>query len=93
MSATVKKIKFDTSMTEELKDLLVSAARVSGFNTMTEFVLQASREKAIEVMKEREAILATEEDKKIFFRSIVNPPPPNKRLRKAAEKYLKKVNV
>jgi uncharacterized protein (DUF1778 family) len=93
MSATAKKIKFDTSMTEELKDLLVAAARVSGFNTMTEFVLQASREKAIEVMKERETILATEQDKKIFFRSIVNPPPPNKRLRKAAEKYMAKVSA
>jgi uncharacterized protein (DUF1778 family) len=93
MRATIKKTRLDASMSEELRDLLATAARISGFSTVSEFVLQASREKAMDVMKEHETILATEQDKKIFFQAIVNPEPPNKRLRKAADKYMKKVSV
>lgn len=53
----------------------------------SKFVRHSIREKAEAIIAQHEKTTFTEEDWHVFFDMIENPPEPNERLKKAAEKY------
>jgi uncharacterized protein (DUF1778 family) len=81
------KARFDAKIPKVQKELFEYAASLGGFRTLTDFILNAAQEKAAAIVQEHNTILATEQDREIFFNSITNPPGPNQKLRDAAEHY------
>lgn len=79
--------RFDTRLTQEQKAFFEYAASLGGFRTLTEFALFSLQDKAKEIVKEHEAIIASKEDQEIFFKALMHPKGPNKKLREAAKKH------
>ncbi|MFZ1611085.1 MAG: DUF1778 domain-containing protein [Chitinophagales bacterium] len=87
MSTTKDKTRFDARLSREQKELFEKAAYLGGFRSLTEFIIQSVQEKANEIIKEKEIIIASKKDSKIFFDAITNPNKPSKVLRKALADY------
>jgi len=85
--AISEKARFDAKIPRAQKELFEYAARLGGFRTLTDFIINAVQEKASNIIREHDAILASEKDREIFFDAIVNPAGPNQKLRDAAERY------
>ena len=83
------KARFDARLSIEEKELFERAARLGGFRSLTEFVLRSAHRRAEEIILEHEVILASKRDSEVFFNAILNPEPPNSKLRAAAEKFKK----
>ncbi len=82
-----KDARFDTRLSKEQKAFFERAAREGGYRSLTDFVVFAVQEKAIEIMSERERVIASKKDSEVFFDAIMNPKKPNKALVKAAAEY------
>jgi len=83
----IEQARFDTRLPLEQKRFFEKAAILGGYRNLTDFIIQAVQDKAKEIIKERELIVASERDGEIFFDEITNPNSPNKSLRKAVDKY------
>ena len=83
----IEQTRFDTRLPLEQKRFFEKAAILGGYRNLTDFIIQAVQDKAKEIIKERELIVASERDGEIFFDEITNPNSPNKSLRKAVDKY------
>jgi uncharacterized protein (DUF1778 family) len=84
---TASKTRFDTRIPKDQKDLFQHAAELGGFKTLSEFVIYSAKVQAEIIVRKHESILASKRDAKIFFEAIMNPPPPNAQLKKAAKEY------
>lgn len=76
-------------LTPDLKQLFEEAAAVSGRST-TDFVTEAARARAIEVLREHEDVTIWRlagEDARAFAEAITGPARPNPRLEVAFAKY------
>jgi uncharacterized protein (DUF1778 family) len=82
----VKISRLEARLSEEVKALLQQAADLRG-ETLTDFVLAASREKAVETLQEAQLVRLAAEDQKRFAEALLNPPKPSRHLRTAAERY------
>ncbi len=80
------KARFDTRMPAEQKQLFEKAAALGGFSSLSDFMLQAAQESAMEIIKEHNLIIASERDKEIFFDALMNPKEPNEALKAAADR-------
>lgn len=78
--------RFEARLSEDVKALLQQAADLRG-ETLTDFVLAASREKAVETLQEAQLVRLAAEDQKRFAEALLNPPEPSRHLRAAAERY------
>lgn len=87
-----EKARFDTRLPKEQKQLFERAATLGGYRNLTDFVIMTVQEKAKEILKERERIIASDKDKGIFFDSLINPPKPNNDLLSAKEEYDKMIS-
>jgi uncharacterized protein (DUF1778 family) len=88
MSTAVKEqARFDARLSKEQKLFFEKAAYLGGFRSLTDFVILTVQEKAKEIVKEKEQIIASERDSQLFFEAIVNPQKPSKILKKALEDY------
>ena len=88
MKTAVKdKARFDTRLPQEQKDLFEKAAYLGGYRNLTDFVIRTVQEKAKEIIKEKEQVIASERDSQIFFEAITNPRKPSATLKKALDDY------
>jgi uncharacterized protein (DUF1778 family) len=67
-------------------DLLERASTYVDLNK-SKFIRQSIREKAAAIIAEHEKTRFTEEDWRMFFDMLDNPPEPTDRMKKAARKY------
>ena len=81
------KARFDTRLSLEQKQFFERAAVLGGFRNLTDFVIVTVQNKAKEIVKEREQIIASQRDNELFFDSLVNPPKANNDLLSAANEY------
>ena len=81
--------RFDTRLSKEQKVLFERAASAGGYRSLTDFVLQAAHEKADKIIRESEIILASQQDRDVFFEAIINAGKPGSKLIAAAEKHKK----
>lgn len=86
-SAVKEHARFDARLPKEQKEYFEKAASLGGYRNLTDFVIMAVQEKAKEIINEREVIIASEKDSKIFFEAITNPKKPNRALTKAFKEY------
>ncbi len=78
--------RLEARVTTDQKRMLQHAAALSG-RTLSEFVVASAREAAAKVIQAHETIRLTREEQIAFVSALLNPPPPNARLRRAAAKY------
>ena len=86
------KARFDTRLPLEQKQFFERAAVLGGYRNLTDFVMVTVRNKAKEIIEERERIIASQKDKEIFFESLVNPPKPNTDLISAKDEFNKLIS-
>lgn len=83
------KARFDTRLSLEQKQFFERAATLGGYRNLTDFVILTVQNKAKEIIEERETIIASQNDKEIFFDSLVKPQKPNDDLLSAKDEYNK----
>ena len=79
--------RFDARLPKEQKELFERAAYLGGYRSLTDFVIVAVQEKAKEIIKEKEQIIASEKDSQVFFDAITKPRKPSETLKKALNEY------
>lgn len=88
MKTTIsEQARFDARLPKEQKEFFERAAYLGGFRSLTDFVIIAAQEKAKEIIKEKEQIIASERDSQIFFNAITKPRKPSETLKKAFDDY------
>lgn len=88
MSTAIKEqARFDARLSKEQKQFFEKAAYLGGFRSLTDFVILTVQEKAKEIVQDKEQIIASERDGRIFFDAITNPKKPSKTLTNALEDY------
>jgi uncharacterized protein (DUF1778 family) len=85
-SATRKDERLEARVSAETKALCQEAAAVEG-RSLTDFIVGSAVESARRILRERELMELSQRDRKAFVDSLLTPPPPNRRLRKAARRY------
>ena len=78
--------RLEARVTTDQKALLQHAAALSG-RTLSEFVVASAQEAAAKLIQEHETIRLTRTEQIAFVTTLLNPPAPSARLRKAAAKY------
>jgi uncharacterized protein (DUF1778 family) len=85
--SSIEQARFDTRLSKEQKTFFERAASIGGYRSLTDFVILTVQEKAKQIIKEKEAVIASEKDSEVFFDAIMNPPKPNNDLIAAFEEY------
>lgn len=85
--ATTVNDRIDVRISKEQKELFKYASELSGFKSLTEFVVYCIKSEANKIISENNILLKTIEDKKIFVNALLNPPVPNDKLKKAQLNY------
>lgn len=79
--------RFNARLPKEQKNLFEKAAYLGGYRNLTDFIILTAQEKAKEIIKEKEQILASERDSQVFFDALTNPSKPSESLKKAYDDY------
>jgi uncharacterized protein (DUF1778 family) len=88
METTIKEqARFDARLPKEQKEFFERAAHLGGFRNLTDFIILTVQEKAKEIIKEKEQIIASERDSQIFFDAVTNHRKPSETLKKALNDY------
>lgn len=82
--------RFDARISKEQKELFEEAANYGGYRTLTDFVISVVQEQAVQILKRRDQIIASENDAEVFFNAITKPRKPNAKLRKGMQEYMTK---
>ena len=88
MNSTIaEQARFDARLPKEQKQFFEKAAALGGYRNLTDFIVRVVQEKANEIIKEKEKIIASERDSLIFFNAITNPQKPSETLKNALDDY------
>ena len=82
----IRNERLDLRINSEIKSLFSRAAEYSGM-TMSAFIIDAARERAQDLIRQNEVITLSNADRDVFLDMLANPPEPNEKLKRAAEKY------
>lgn len=82
-----KSERFDTRWTKEQKERYERAAVIGNYSSLSAFVNAAIEEKAEQIEIKEFQVLASEEDRKVFFDAISKSIKPNDALKSAADDY------
>lgn len=84
MSA-LKKQRIDLRLNEEDKHLIEEAAAMTN-QSISQFMVSTASERAAEVIDHHRRLLLNEESWNMVMDAITNPPAPNDRLKRAANR-------
>lgn len=73
------------------KQIFKQAQKLTGDKTFSNFVIRILRKQAEEIINEREKVLASNRDRKVFFDAVYGNMEPNDNLVEAARKYKSKM--
>jgi uncharacterized protein (DUF1778 family) len=79
--------RLDLRIPRKQKDYFEQALKIGGFRSLTDFIISAVSEKAEAIMEKHNNWLSSENDRKIFFNALMNPPEPNDKLKQAMKKH------
>jgi len=79
--------RFNARLPQEQKLLFEKAAYLGGFRNLTDFIMHSAHEKAKEIIKERDQIIASEKDGQMFYDAITNAKVPSDTLKQALDDY------
>jgi uncharacterized protein (DUF1778 family) len=80
--------RLEARVTPDQKEMIERAAYVQG-RTVTDFVVSALQEAAKRAIAEHTVWQLSQEQQKVFFEALMNPPPPNAKLRAAYKRFRK----
>lgn len=86
MPASQKNQRVSARVTPKVYETLSQAAELTGA-TLNQFIVQSAYEKAQEVIEKERFIRMTARSASAFFETLVHPPKPTVKLRKAAKLY------
>ena len=86
-TAEIKQTRFEIRVSQSEKELFEKASKIIGHKSLASFVTSVVKKKAIDIIDDYNRILATDEDKEIFFETILSNNVPNEKLKRAAKKY------
>jgi len=75
---------------EATKALVARAAQLER-RKLTDFCMSALTDAARRTIAEHETLLLSDRDRAVFFDALINPPPPNDRLRRAFADHKRRV--
>ncbi len=78
--------RLEARISADEKQLFQHAAALQG-QTLTEFLVRCAHEGAKRTVQEHELMKLTAKDREVFVSTLLKPPPPGKRLKKAAKRY------
>ena len=84
MSA-LKKQRIDLSLNEDDKHMIEEAAAMTN-QSISQFMVSTASERAAEVIDQHRRLLLNEESWNLVMDAIINPPAPNDRLKRAANR-------
>jgi uncharacterized protein (DUF1778 family) len=79
--------RLDLRIPRKQKAYFEQALEIGGFRSLTDFIISAVSEKAEAIMEKHNNWLSSENDRKIFFNALMNPPAPNDKLKRAMKKH------
>jgi len=80
--------RIDCRVSNDSKSLFARAAELCGV-TLSSFMIEAARERAIRLINEHERLVLNDKARDALMNALSNPPTPNAALRRAAKKYAK----
>lgn len=78
--------RLEARLPGEVLRRLKRAAEIQG-RTLTDFVVAAADEAARRTIQQTDILLLSEQDQRQIAAAILNPPVPNRALKKAAKRY------
>ena len=78
--------RLEARLSRKAKALCQKAATIQG-RSLSDFVISSAVEAATRIVRENEFVLLTQRDRIAFIETLLNPPAPNSRLQKAAERH------
>lgn len=84
MSA-LKKQRIDLRLNEDDKHMIEEAAAMTN-QSISQFMVSTASERAAEVIDQHRRLLLNEESWNLIMDAIINPPAPNDRLKRAANR-------
>ena len=81
-----KRSRLEARISTEEKELFKRAADLQGCS-LTEFVVRSAQEAARKAIREHQMMSLTASDTEAFVKALLKPPAPNKKLKRAAERY------
>jgi uncharacterized protein (DUF1778 family) len=91
--ATLVHDRIDVRISKEHKELIKYAAEISGFKTVSEFIVTLAKNEANRIIEEESKILKSMDDKVLFVETLLNLPTPNKALEAARKDYNQFSNI
>jgi len=83
----IVKDRIDIRISKEKKEFIKYASELSGFKSLSEFVVYCVNNEAVKIVHDNNIIVKSLEDKRIFVNAILNPPAPNEKLKRAQLNY------
>lgn len=77
--------RLDARVTREEKEIIETAARLRG-TSASDFVRMATREVALDTIREHDVLTLNEKAKRVFVEALLNPPKANKKAIAAARR-------
>src|SRR5580693_3993774 len=84
--------RLEARVTADQKALIERAASVQG-RTVTDFVVATLQEAAKQAIAEHTVWKLSQEQQKVFIHALMEPPPPNAKLREAHKRYRRYKNL
>jgi uncharacterized protein (DUF1778 family) len=78
--------RLEARVSRDTKALCQRAAEIQG-RSLTDFVVNSAVEAATRIVKENDFMNLTKRDREAFVEALLNPPSPNARLKKAAQRH------
>ena len=79
--------RLDLRIPRKQKEHFEQVLEIGGFRSLTDFLISAAAEKAEAIMEKHNNWLSSENDRKIFFDTLLNPPAPNAKLKQAMRRH------
>lgn len=92
MATTIvtRKERLDARVTREEKEMIETAASLRG-TSASDFVRMATKEAALNIIREHEVLSLNEEARRVFVEALLNPPKPNEKAVAAARRYREEI--
>jgi uncharacterized protein (DUF1778 family) len=83
-----KDARLAARVSPKLKKLFEHAAQIEG-RSLTDYMIQTLKDRSEEIIEKHEILSLSQRDRELFFRALLNPPAPNKKLHSAMADFRK----
>jgi len=84
-ASAIRGERLDARVTREEKEMIETAASLSG-TSASDFIRMATREAALNTIREHEGLTLNVEARRVFVEARLNPPKPNQKAIAAARR-------